>query len=204
MGEIQTRVTRRGFLQGTALAAASAAVPARPAPAVAAGQVGQWSPIHPWPCVGIHTHLLPNGRVLTWADDAQPFPRRSPGSSKAFVVNIPNGGAPLGTWTEIDNQHTNLFCSGHAYLPDGRLLVVGGDLGYDYGGSADVTIFSTKPSYAWQRQDGSPMAGGRWYASALTLASGEVLVLGGGEDRPAPIAICCRRCGGPVRAAGGT
>src|SRR4051794_4437695 len=110
-----TSASRRSFLCGTALAAAGATTPSWPALAAAtASQVGQWSPIYRWPCVGIHTHLLPNGRILTWADSDQPRPRPSPGFSKTFVVNIPDGGAPLSTWTEIDDRVTNLFCSGHA------------------------------------------------------------------------------------------
>jgi hypothetical protein len=31
------------------------------------GELGQWSPVYDWPCVSIHTHLLPNGKVLSWA-----------------------------------------------------------------------------------------------------------------------------------------
>ena len=183
---------RRGFLTGAAATAASvlAAPSGMRANAAPASQVGQWSPVYNWPCVAIHLHLLPNGKILTWADDDATFPTRAADFSKAFVVSIPNNKAPATTVTEVDNQVTNLFCAGHAFLPDGRLLVVGGHEGAQYVGSADTTIFDPA-TYSWQTRTDAPMFGGRWYASALTLGNGEVVVLSGtrtaqGDFNPLP------------------
>src|SRR5215510_6369549 len=70
------------------------------APAQAAGPstVGQWSPVYAWPNVAIHLHVLPDGRILTFADDDNPnYPingARLAGSTKTFVVDIPSGGVP--------------------------------------------------------------------------------------------------------------
>jgi hypothetical protein len=141
---------------------------------------GQWSAVYAWPCVGIHTHLLPNGKVLSWADDDNPnYPRdgtRLGGSSKVYVIDVPNGGAP-GTVLEDDNSNTNLFCAGHVFLPDGTLLALGGHIDDRYG-DTDANLFRTTESgYTWS--EGDEMAEGRWYPTALTLANGEVLVVSG-------------------------
>jgi hypothetical protein len=103
----------------------------------------------------------------------------------------------------------NAFCSGHAFLADGRLLVAGGQLpspggGQDQhghgnmegGGERRVSIFHPlTPSPAmgivgtWAEV--SPMnldpaghanSGGRWYPTLTTLPNGDVLAIGGHPD----------------------
>lgn len=184
MSELVARGTRRGFVQTAAGAAMGAAVVApfiRSARADEPSIVGQWSPVHELPCVAIHLNLLPDGKLLMWADDDGVFPpNRLADFSKAYVVAMLDSGEPSTTPLYIPNYVTNLFCAGHAFLPDGRLLVVGGHEGAQYFGSADVTIFDPA-SYTWQTRADAPMEGGRWYASALTMGNGEVLVLSGTE-----------------------
>ncbi|HEX8202841.1 MAG TPA: galactose oxidase-like domain-containing protein, partial [Isosphaeraceae bacterium] len=74
------------------------------------------------------------------------------------------------------------FCSGHAFLPDGRLLVAGGHddvTGHfhaDFVGVPDASLFDPATN-SWTRLP--DMNAGRWYPTATTLASGEVLVLSG-------------------------
>lgn len=74
----------------------------------------------------------------------------------------------------------DLFCAGHAALPDGRLLVAGGTAAYDAGhpffGLKDTWIFQPRPP-GWTR--GPDMADGRWYPTLVTLADGRVAVLTG-------------------------
>ena len=74
-----------------------------------------------------------------------------------------------------DGTTVNLFCAGHAYLPDGRLLVAGGHLtdgdGIDYAGTYDHRANTWTPLPA--------MNGGRWYPTATSLADGRVLVISG-------------------------
>src|SRR5215831_12067500 len=57
---------------------------------------GLWSSVYSWPDVGIHLHVLPDGRILTFADDDNPNylvnGTRLAGSTKTFVVEIPSGG----------------------------------------------------------------------------------------------------------------
>ena len=89
-------------------------------------------------------------------------------------------GSSVTLWDYINNTFTSLpinvdlFCSGHAVLADGRVLVVGG-----YGqssnpiGIANAEIFDPSnntwtmvPSQAYRR----------WYPTATTLSDGRVLV----------------------------
>jgi len=73
----------------------------------------------------------------------------------------------------------NLFCSGHAFLADGALLVVGGHL-EDSEGTTTAFRYSYDPAGGvgtWTAL--TPMARGRWYPTATTLPDGSVLVLSG-------------------------
>src|SRR5262245_5143980 len=92
-------------------------------------QTGQWSSVLAWPGVAVHAHLLPTGDVLTWTDYTD------------------NSGGQIwhpatGQFTATSFTGVNLFCAGHSFLPDGRLLVVGGIVGsQDDLGPRETTIF---------------------------------------------------------------
>ena len=94
---------------------------------------------------------------------------------------MPSDNPALLTWNEIPNVRTNLFCSGHAPLPDGRLLIVGGHDGVDGDGSTHTTIFDHTVSNHWDYTN-PDMSKGRWYPTAASLANGEVVVLSGNID----------------------
>src|SRR5437762_8262583 len=72
--------------------------------------VGQWSAVINWPAVGVHSHLLNTGRVLTWQTGSQ-----------ATVFD-----PATGAFNALPNPWADLLCSGHAFLPDGRLVSIGG------------------------------------------------------------------------------
>jgi hypothetical protein len=135
--------------------------------------VGQWSAPATWPIVPVHISLLPNGKVLFWTRDKTMDGRNTVGNAKAYIWD-----PALGTMTFVPNFTTNLFCSGHSFLPDGRLLVTGGHAHPDFDGLGEkhtnVFDFSTN---TWTRlQD---MNNGRWYPYNVTLANGETLVVSG-------------------------
>lgn len=159
---------------------AMASVP--PAFAVGPSTTGQWSPVYSWPCVAVHLHVLPDGHVLTFADDDNPNytinGARLAGSTKTFIVDIPDGAAP-GTVTPLPNTRTNMFCSGHAFLYDGRLLVIGGHLGRDGWGEPHTDIFNFRDP-SWTAND--DMWEGRWYPSGCQLANGDILAISGTVD----------------------
>jgi Domain of unknown function (DUF1929)/Bacterial Ig-like domain (group 2) len=122
---------------------------------------GQWSAVQPAPVVQLHLHLLPNGRVLSWGLGGSPQ-LWDPASGAFTAVASP----------------ALLFCSGHGFLPDGRLLVAGGHISSDHGLPA-TTIFDPATS-SWQV--GAPMAQGRWYPTVTTLPTGEQLVMAGEDE----------------------
>jgi hypothetical protein len=128
------------------------------AAAGAEATVGKWSAPFRWQIIAVHLSLLPNGKVLSWGETGEP------------QVWDPS----TGSFSEA-SLTTELFCSGHAFLPDGRLLVVGGHHD-DLEGLPDVNLFQRSTS-SWS--SGTKMAKGRWYPSATTLGNGEVLVLSG-------------------------
>lgn len=91
---------------------------------------------------------------------------------------------------KIDAPSTDVFCAGHAFLPDGRLLAAGGTEkwvedaaqphGAHFSGLSTAWIFDPLPDEEgrhWSR--GESMAGGRWYPTLLTLSSGDILALSG-------------------------
>ena len=133
---------------------------------------GQWSSVITLPIVAIHMHMLPNGKVLIWQDD-----NRSPRVGGLTVAYVWDVGA--GTTTQVNNTSVNEFCSGHAFLPDGRLLVAGGHDTQDGDGIPDAFIFNSSNN-SWT-QTNLPMAAGRWYPSAVTVGNGEIALLSGNE-----------------------
>jgi hypothetical protein len=74
-----------------------------------------------------------------------------------------------------DGGTVNLFCSGHTFLADGRLMVVGGHL-FDSQGVNQSCIYDPVTDL-WTPE--ALMNNGRWYPSAVTLPDGGVLVLSG-------------------------
>lgn len=131
--------------------------------------------------VGVHAALLPNGSVLLFAYHESPV----------FYFNINIGKSAI--WDPAANtihsipMNRNLFCSGHAFLGDGRLLVAGGQssaidprfpgFGTSKGADHDLHVFG---SGAWTRiMPPNDMPGARWYPTCATLPDGRVLILSG-------------------------
>jgi hypothetical protein len=74
----------------------------------------------------------------------------------------------------------DMFCVGHAFLPDGRLLVAGGTEQYDPFLGLRQSITFDPATLAWTAQP--EMAGGRWYPSLLALGDGRVLATAGLDE----------------------
>ena len=79
-----------------------------------------------------------------------------------------------------DGSLANLFCSGHTFLPDGRLFVAGGHLA-DGAGVNQTTVYDPVAG-TWT--PGAPMNAGRWYPTVTRLPDGSVLVLSGSFAGP--------------------
>lgn len=148
--------------------------------AEASATAGAWSAVYPWPNVGIHLIVLPNGAVLSIQDHGGPIGDPSTDYTLAQVVRIPANRGPEGA-TKIDNAKTNLFCAGHAHLPDGRVFVAGGQKVKYYQGADTAVILKHEGGYGWL-ETGRFMRDPRWYPTVVTLANGEMLVLGGTRE----------------------
>src|SRR2546430_11781597 len=123
--------------------------------------LGQWSAVMAAPIVQLHLHLLPSGKVLSWGRLGDP------------QVWDP----PTGVFTAMPSPSW-LFCAGHDFLPDGRLLVAGGHI-TDGHGLPNTNLFDATTG-SWQTAP--PMAEGRWYPTNTTLPDGEVLTLAGTDS----------------------
>jgi galactose oxidase len=146
---------------------------------------GRWDPVFMLPNVGIHASVLPNGRVLMWGrrdtnnlDDhtCTPFVWDPADPLQPADASNPSARPVAKTTETVPKQLTvNLFCSGHAFLADGRLLVVGGHF-EDADGLEQAIIYNPSDN-KWTST--TPMQHGRWYPTTTTLADGRVLVLAG-------------------------
>jgi galactose oxidase len=138
---------------------------------------GKWEPVFDWPNVAIHMHMLPTGKVLFWS-------RREWDKTKPLEGLNPRDCTPrlwdpsTGTFTSLPKPGFNLFCSGHTFLADGRLLVAGGHI-VDSAGESRATIFNPENN-TWAEYDN--MKRGRWYPTVVTLPDGKSVLVSSGSD----------------------
>jgi galactose oxidase len=139
-------------------------------------QMGQWEAVFELPNVAIHTHVLPNGNVLFWGRRNQPTGSMNEHECTPLIWDPTAGGLTSTPQPKrTDGTKVNLFCSGHAFLPDGRLLVVGGHL-TDGDGLDQACVYDYR-SNTWTALP--VMNKRRWYPTATALSDGTVLVSSG-------------------------
>lgn len=139
---------------------------------------GRWSAVEALPFSGIHTHTLPDGRVLSWSrfqdatDQESTIEGVVPGRESTFLFDPVTARV-----TAVPNADTDTFCSGHSFLPDGRLLVTGGHIRSNVGPKS-TQIFDYR-TQSWETSPNWDMNAGRWYPTNVTLANGDVLTVSG-------------------------
>lgn len=120
----------------------------------------------------VHAALLHTGKVLYFAGSGNdPAKTRGTPRIETRIWDPATHGI-----RKIDTER-DLFCCGHSFLADGRLLAAGGNLRYYplplFPGLRDTHLFDPIAE-RWDRvQD---MADVRWYPTCVTLPTGEVLV----------------------------
>jgi hypothetical protein len=145
--------------------------------------------------VAVHSALLHTGKVLLMSYDegVQPVDGSHPadftavGDSDRGLCAIWDPASGKATYTA--SLRRNTFCSHHCFLPDGRMLVAGGQFPLPGllkslfpprllapGADCDVHVFDPVAE-TWERR--RDMAKGRWYPTCVTLPDGRVLVLSG-------------------------
>jgi YVTN family beta-propeller protein len=130
---------------------------------------GMWSATQPWPLNGLHSLLLPNGRVLTFGT---PKGNAAQQDGRTFDIWDPaQGFGAASHQTTFDAAQVNSFCASATFLDDGRLLISGGNSPLD---SSELAPASGGVSKTLSR-----MADERWYATMLTLADGRPIIMGG-------------------------
>ncbi|HEX8248089.1 MAG TPA: galactose oxidase-like domain-containing protein [Pyrinomonadaceae bacterium] len=144
--------------------------------AVDAHLLGQWSPVFNLPVVAIHAAVLPDRKILIW-DSVGDLPSEqyeTHNTTRAIIWDPTTG---VATRSDV-NTGFNLFCAGHAALPDGRQFIAGGNLNSSLSGLDKLHTFNSTNN-SWTLL-GRMNEGGRWYPSVTALANGEMLITSGG------------------------
>ncbi|HEX8694996.1 MAG TPA: galactose oxidase-like domain-containing protein [Longimicrobium sp.] len=130
--------------------------------------------------LAVHAALLGNGRVLYFGGSENDPAANDNGQVDTARVWDPATQAIA----YVRAPAHDLFCSGHALLPDGRLLAAGGTDDYgssshegNFSGLREATLF-TPAAQAFAAAAPMP-AGGRWYPTLVTLPDGRILAMSG-------------------------
>jgi galactose oxidase len=116
--------------------------------------------------VAVAAANLPSGKILTWSSDST----TSYSSVKQTYTEVLDPVAGSDSQFLVTNTAYNMFCPGIANLPDGRILVNGGDT------NADTAIYNPVANL-WTSD--APMNVGRGYEGTVLNSDGTVFTLGG-------------------------
>ncbi|WP_327280185.1 MULTISPECIES: galactose oxidase-like domain-containing protein [unclassified Streptomyces] len=178
--------------------------------AFTAARSGRFTEFFPSPDFGVHTALLPTGKVLLFSfERVEVDPTKETGptdrigrtnAGRAFLwdpsrgtgarafkkVEPPTVLMPDGTYTP---RPAPFFCAGHAFLPNGMVGVFGGNNGGKGGSGAKLSFVFDPWTETWFRNQ--DMSVGRWYPSVVTGADGRQIIMSGQSERgtgtPTPV-----------------
>ncbi len=131
---------------------------------------GQWGPTFQTPGVGIHASLLATGKVLFWGERGG--------------AHLWDPAHPAAGFTSLSKTF-QIFCSGHTFLPDGRLLIAGGKI---TGENGDPRAVIFDPATGGWSPTGA-MAQGRYYPTLTVLPNGRVLSISGSDQTGATVSV---------------
>ena len=169
-----------GVLQtyGYGVAKVVAPTPTPPPPPPPTSTGGRWTTVIPPGAVrAMHATLLKDGRVLLIAGSGN---QASDFISNTFKTMIWN--PATNDFKEIATP-ADMFCSGHVTMPDGRILIAGGNAGYP--GVNGSTVFKgAKFTHVFDPTTDSftrisDMTDAHWYPTLTKLESGDVWSAGG-------------------------
>jgi hypothetical protein len=134
--------------------------------------MGMWELL---PCdsqvLAVHAALFHTGKVLFFAGSGNDPDKLATKDMRSVVWDY-EAGTFYRPATPID-----VFCAGHAFLADGKLLVAGGTEQYDpFHGLKSAYLFDPILE-EWVRV--GDMADGRWYPMLVSLGTGGVLAVSG-------------------------
>jgi hypothetical protein len=169
----ETIAAVRASEQGARTTSLAPLTPAQQQPLAVTGPLtGRWTSCQlPEGFNPVHASVLPDGSVLLMAGSGNDPAAFAAGRFESYIF------FPGTCGTYRLSTPGDMFCSGHAMLPNGNVLVAGGTGQYDpfYG-------LRTSYEYDWVNRQFvrvSSMAGGRWYPGATQLGNGDVFVISG-------------------------
>jgi hypothetical protein len=134
---------------------------------------GSWAYLTSFPSDfnNVHSICSPTGKCLLAAGSGRSGANFKAGTFRSYIYN------PLTQTMKLIFTPTDVFCSGHVLLPDGRALVTGGTGGLNpYKGTKTQYAFDFV-SETYQRLP--DMSVGRWYPSDVTMDNGKTLITSG-------------------------
>ena len=138
-------------------------------PRAQAGLRGQWQTLpYTMPINPVHMALLNNGKVLVVAGSGNVATETN---WRAAVLDLELG--------QVVTQPVSwdMFCNGMVTLPDGRVLINGGNLKYDpFWGEPRNAVYDPDTGAF---TDIETMAHGRWYPTPTVLGDGRVMTFSG-------------------------
>ena len=140
------------------------------------GGGGEWSEVEPLGLIPIHAIVLPDGKVFSFGTTAAGMQ----GGQFIYSIYDPKTGVEVVLPNTTD---TDIFCSNMSLDPiTGNVMIFGGDARGEGGpvnqAVNDVLVFDYATLTIRDATQGE-MQYDRWYGSSITLANGEILVLGG-------------------------
>lgn len=146
----------------------SAPSPSATPTATATNSTGSWGPVITFPIVPVSAVLLPGNKLLTFsAYSPTTYSTGGQEKTQTAILDLTTG---VVSQRQISNTGQEMFCSGIAVLPDGRVLVNGGS------DSGATSIYSPVTN-SWTT--GPVMNIPRAYEGDTTLSTGQVFTLGG-------------------------
>ncbi len=133
---------------------------------------GIWETQRKAPVFAVHGALLRTGKVILWSGHAEL--RGDANNPPSYELKSAQYDPSSGTYTE-STFGEDLFCSGMAFLPDGRLLAGGGA---NVGEVRSTNVFDPD-SEVWERLEGGELREPRWYPTMVTMGNGRVAILSG-------------------------
>jgi hypothetical protein len=157
--------------------------------------VGRWAPpfvtATGYSGYAVHAAMLPTGKVLMWGKQSDVLGT----ATYAWLWDPAKGYGPGAlrdvTPTDASGANIPIVCSGMSFLPDGRLLAVGGTLAEgdesesdEYLGWAglDKAVVFDPGTETWTELPRPTGSNGRWYPTQVLLADGQTLVVSGFSD----------------------
>lgn len=129
---------------------------------------GSWTTLPDSPEFAVHGALLKSSKVIIWSGHAELGP--------GFGLNTALYDPAKNTYTTVPfSDDDDLFCAGHAFLPDGRLVAGGGA---NQGQVKTTHIFDPDTEH-WSKLEGGDLRDFRWYPSMITLADGRIAIVSG-------------------------